>query len=160
MMNNILLYLFEMKKSHKIDDCSIIISIFLAIALLLLWNIKFIVYHIYCDDVVVFYVVTMVGCGCTGIWRVRHTIFLWLGMLFHCDGIQLLWLDFNPAAVSLPLLDYVCLVGLSEKGHAYADVGDNIIHVYMQLLQTQPQQSYSDSYNEGIKDRNVWLGAN
>ena len=60
MMNNILLYWFEMKKSHKMDDCSIIISIFLAIALLLLWNIKFLVYHIFFDNILVVDLVTIV----------------------------------------------------------------------------------------------------
>ena len=64
-----------------------------------------------------------------------------------------MWLAPPPQAVSLPLLDSGCPVGLYDKEYAYADVGDNIIHAYVQLLQIQLQQLDGDSYSELMKDR-------
>ena len=53
--------------------------------------------------------------------------------------------------VSWPLLESGCPVGLSDGEHAYADIGDDIIHAYVRLLHTRLQQSDRDSYSVQIK---------
>ena len=44
-----------------------------------------------------------------------------------------------------------------DEEYAYTDVGDNIIHAYVRLLQIQPQQSHGGSYSEQMKDRTFGL---
>ena len=40
-----------------------------------------------------------------------------------------------------------------DEQHEYADAGNDIIHLYMQLLQVQLQKSDSDLYSKVTKDR-------
>ena len=72
-------------------------------------------------------------------------------------GDIVLVVEFQPSqAISLPLLDSGCPVGLYNKEHKYADARDNIIHTYVRLIQIRIQQSDGNLYIEQTKDRPFW----
>ena len=96
-------------------------------------------------------------CVCVLYWSLERQVShcSWLGTLFHCGGYtSCVWIPTPPPrSISSTLLDSGCPVVLYNKEHAYADEGDDIIHLYVRLLQIQLQQSYGESYSEWTKYR-------